>query len=60
MFTIATIIGRAARFFLVAGLIRKLGEPAKVFIDKWFNLLTIAFVVLLVAGFYVIKVFLAH
>lgn len=56
IFLVATIIGRAARFFLVAGLIKKFGEPVRTIIDKWFNLLSIAFVILLVAGFYLIKV----
>jgi membrane protein YqaA with SNARE-associated domain len=59
-FLIATIVGRFARFFLVAALLRKFGEPIEKIIDKWFNILTIVFVVLLVAGFYVIKVVLGH
>jgi membrane protein YqaA with SNARE-associated domain len=60
MFFVATVIGRAARFFLVAGLIKKFGDPVKAIIDKWFNLLTILFVILLIAGFCVIKLFLGH
>ena len=39
---------------LVAGLIYVLGEPAKLFIEKYLNVLTIAFVVLLVLGFWII------
>lgn len=58
MFTVATVIGRSARFFLVAGLLRLFGAPVQKIIDKWFNALTIAFVILLVLGFYVIKVWL--
>jgi membrane protein YqaA with SNARE-associated domain len=60
MFTLSTIVGRSARFFLVAALISRFGDHARRIIDKWFNLLTIAFVVLLIAGFYVIKVVLQH
>jgi membrane protein YqaA with SNARE-associated domain len=54
-FLVASILSRSARFFLVAGLIWKFGPPVKLFIDKYFNLLTIAFVVLLVGGFAVIE-----
>jgi len=43
------------RFFLVAGLLAWLGEPAKKFIDRYFNLLTIVFFVLLAMGFLVIR-----
>ena len=55
MFIIASIVSRSARFFLVAGLIWKFGEPIRGFIDKYFNLLAIAFTVLLVGGFVGIK-----
>jgi membrane protein YqaA with SNARE-associated domain len=55
LFIIASIMGRSARFFVVAGLIWKFGEPIKGFIDKYFNLLAILFTVLLVLGFLIIK-----
>lgn len=54
VFVLASIVSRTTRFMLVAGLIYVLGETAKVFIDKYLNILTIAFVVLLVVGFWVI------
>ena len=54
----ASVIGRSARFFLVATLIYMFGPKIKVFIDKYFNLLTIIFIILLVGGFIVIKYFL--
>jgi len=57
-FLIATVIGRSARFFLVAVMLRLFGEPIRRFIDKWFNILTIVFVILLLGGFYVMKVVL--
>ena len=55
IFVLASAVGRAGRFFLVAGMIRLFGEPIKSFIDKYFNLLSILFVILLVGGFLVIK-----
>lgn len=58
MFVIATIIGRSARFFLVAILIRLMGERVKDFIDRRFNLLTIIFTILLIGSFYVFKMLL--
>ncbi len=58
-FIIASIVGRAARFFLVAGLLYVYGEPIQKFIDKRFNQLTVIFVFLLLAGFVVLK-YLGH
>lgn len=55
MFVIASIVGRAARFFLVGGLLYWFGESVRNFIDKYFNLLSIVFTVLLVGGFVLIK-----
>lgn len=53
-FVIASALSRGARFFLVSALIWKFGEPIKSGIDKYFNLLSILFFVILVAGFIVI------
>ena len=55
MFLLASLVGRSARFFLVSGLIYLFGPAIRKFIDRYFNLLAIAFFVLLVAGFGVIK-----
>ncbi len=55
MFLLASLVGRSARFFLVAGLIFVFGPTIRRFIDRYFNLLAIAFFVLLLAGFGVIK-----
>ena len=55
LFIIASIIGRGARFFLVAALIWKFGPPIKSFIDKYFNLLAIIFTLLLIGGFILIN-----
>lgn len=54
-FLIASAVSRTARFFLVAGLIWKFGEPIKSFIDKYFNLITVVFTILLIGGFVLIK-----
>ncbi len=58
VFVIASLLSRSARFFLVALLIRWLGPPARVFIDRHFGWLSVVFVVLLVAGFLIIRVLL--
>ena len=54
----ASIIGRSARFFLVGSLIYFFGPKIKEFIDKYFNLLTTIFFILLVGGFIAIKYFI--
>lgn len=51
----ASLLGRAGRFFLVGGLIRVFGPTIKDFIDRYLNILTIAFIVLLVLGFTVVS-----
>jgi membrane protein YqaA with SNARE-associated domain len=56
-FVLASLISRAVRFFLVAGLIWKFGEPIRHFLEKRLELVTTAFLVLLVAGFFVIRYF---
>ena len=57
VFTIACIIGRAARFYAVAALFWWIGPKAVPLIDKYFNLLCIIFVILLIGGFVIIKLF---
>ncbi len=58
LFLFASTISRSARFFIVALLIWKFGKTISVFIDKYFNVLTIIFTILLIGGFLIIKVFL--
>lgn len=55
IFCIASAASRSARFFLVAGLMGLFGPAIKPFIDKYFNLLCVAFMLLLIGGFAVIK-----
>ncbi len=54
----ASIIGRSARFFFIAGLFYFFGAPIKKFIDKYFEILSVVFVVFLIGGFVVIRLFL--
>lgn len=54
MFLIASICSRGLRFFAIGWLIRKFGAPIKGFIDKYFNLLAVAFTVLLVGSFFLL------
>ncbi|MGV7220990.1 MAG: YqaA family protein [Nitrospinales bacterium] len=55
IFVIASAVSRSARFFIVAALIYKFGPSVKALIEKYFNLFSIVFVVLLVLGFVIIK-----
>jgi membrane protein YqaA with SNARE-associated domain len=58
VFVVASAISRSARFFLVAGLIYLFGPAIKSFIDRYFNILAIVFIILLIGGFFVIRRFL--
>lgn len=55
VFTIASILARGMRFFLVAWLLKKYGAPMKIFIEKHLGILSILFLVLLISGFALIK-----
>ena len=51
----ASIVARAMRFYLVAGLLYFFGEPIRAFIEKRLGLVMVAFLVLLVGGFIAVK-----
>jgi len=55
LFVLASVLSRGLRFFLVAGLIYRFGPSISSFIDKYFNLLTWVFGVLVVLGFVAIE-----
>lgn len=57
VFLVASLVARACRFFFVAWLLYKWGPPAKRFIDRYFNILCVLFILLLVGGFALLKVF---
>ena len=56
-FVVVSVIGRSLRFFLVAFLLYKFGEPIRQFIEKRLNLMFTLGVILLVGGFASIKLF---
>ena len=58
IFAVASVISRSARFFLVGSLIYIFGEKIKNFTDRYLNILSILFFILLVLGFLVLKLFL--
>jgi len=58
VFVTVSILARSARFLLVAGLIYKFGAPIQHFIMRYFNILTIIFLFLLIGGFVLMKMVL--
>ena len=56
-FGLASLVTRSARFFLVAALLRWLGPPVRVFVEKHLTLVTTVFVVLVIGGFAAIRYF---
>jgi membrane protein YqaA with SNARE-associated domain len=56
---VASMLGRSGRFFLVGTLIYFFGESIRTFIDRYLGWLTIAFTILLIAGFLLVK-YLLH
>ena len=55
VFLVASFVSRSARFFIIGLLIYKFGSPIRDFIEKYFNILTIIFIALLVGGFVLLK-----
>lgn len=55
VFLLASIATRAARFFLIAALLWRFGEPMRLFIEKRLALLTWIFLAILVGGFLVVR-----
>jgi len=55
VFFSVSVVSRSARFFLVGGLIYFFGPKIKSFIDSYFNLLAVAFIVFLITGFVIIR-----
>ncbi|WP_414464403.1 YqaA family protein [Hyphomicrobium sp. DY-1] len=51
----ASIVARAMRFYLVAGLLYFFGEPIRAFIEKRLGMVMTVFLVLLVGGFVAVK-----
>lgn len=57
---LGSVLGRAGRFYLVAAIMWKFGPPAKRFVEKYFNLLTLAFMALVVVAVVVLKMTSGH
>ena len=55
MFTLASVIGRGARFFLLAFLLWKFGETIKLFIEKYFNMIAIGISLIFIGVFIALK-----
>lgn len=54
----ASCVGRGARFFIEGGLLCILGPAVMPFVDRYFDLLVVAFTVLLIGGFVVVRLVL--
>jgi membrane protein YqaA with SNARE-associated domain len=54
-FILASIVSRIPRFFLVAALLRRYGDPIRAFIEKRLYLVTTLFLLFLIGGFVVIE-----
>jgi len=54
-FVLASIFGRGLRFFIVGFLLWGFGAKVQTLIEKYFNLFTIVFTVLLVGGVFAVK-----
>ncbi len=57
VFTVASILARGLRFFLIAWLLKTYGEKMKIFIEKNLGWLSVLFLVLLIGGFLLLKLF---
>jgi hypothetical protein len=55
IFCIASALSRSARFFIVAGLFGWKGEAIRPFVEKYFNWLSLLFILLLIGGFAALK-----
>jgi len=55
VFTIASVLARGGRFFVVAWLLKRFGAPMKTFIEKNLGWLSVLFLILLIGGFAVLK-----
>ena len=54
-FLAVSLIGRAARFFLVAAILRAFGAPIRRLLERHFDAASILFLLLLLGGFFVLR-----
>jgi len=57
LFILLSILSRGLRFFILAFLLHRYGEKIKIFIEKYFNILSIIFVLLLILGYVLFNIF---
>ncbi|MAY31172.1 MAG: DedA family protein [Rhodovulum sp.] len=55
VFIVSSIIARAARFFIVAALLKRFGPPIRDFIERRLGLMFALFLIALIGGFYLVK-----
>jgi len=56
-FILVSVVSRSARFFLVGLMIFLFGETVKIYLTKYLNIFSIAFVALLILGFWAVHFF---
>lgn len=54
-FVVTSIIARGLRFFIVAGLLWKYGDPIREFIERRLGLMFVVFCILLIGGVYLVR-----
>jgi len=52
---ITSILARSLRFFIIAALLWKFGAPIRDFIERRLGLVFLAFCVLLIGGFFLVR-----
>ncbi|MEA3333772.1 MAG: YqaA family protein [Pseudomonadota bacterium] len=57
IFMLASLVGRGLRFFLVAAMFYYFGKPARRLIEKYFNLLSILLLILIIGVIILLKCF---
>jgi len=53
-FTLACFVTRGVRFFIVSALVRKFGEPIKVFIEKYLTWVAFGVLIAIILGFWAV------
>ncbi|HSB61308.1 MAG TPA: DedA family protein, partial [Vicinamibacteria bacterium] len=56
-FVLVSLLGRGARFFIVSAILRLFGPRVRAHLERNFDLASLLFLVLLVGGFLVLKLF---
>ncbi|MDR4501264.1 MAG: DedA family protein [Nitrospirales bacterium] len=57
-FVVASLFSRGLRFFLIGGALKLFGPSVKQILEKYFDLFSIVFLVLLIGGFMLVKILL--